>query len=648
MPYLCQVSISGPEPDADGVTEILDAVSAAIQAGWDAPRIITSDEEDEENADAADDHSSEGEVLDYRVLGYPGGAMILVVLDGSDLMQTSIAVTGLAEHLTTWSPGLLEYSPDEVKISKLDKPHDDQNWLPPFKGDDDDSERPRWHLAELLDDEVQELAAQYLLARAIQSLWDPSDARHKQRASDVVAGAVEDPWGTELSGALGVLLIRAARLENRVGSDTRLIVQGSGTPALAADLLRRARETGSESETEGWTDDGMRGHVLLERFMEDNHLLWNRIPDEEPRSETEDRSNRQLKALLWAGLRALATMAAPLAHLGGPWKILDELDGGTLVSILAEAEAERDEEDAEEDFVELEGAAAAYALVWLTIHHQELLSTPASDVLVQEVIENVTPFHQVIYSMISMAGSGPLRAAVAEKRPPTQIRSYIDDFVEALTALENDDTHESTDFYDDMHVALEHVLSESPELDECVHYLLAVTSLAAQLTETEVNPHRGVDGHVSSPRELTHYLLAEPALLGAVTLHKSDENAAIRTRMLSLVAQVAPAAVADLAAELPNLDGVDPRLEPAARARALRWVENAMRLLNQKGHHLGEEGAFASSADAKALLVAVTTGEQTVDGWPVQRYVSAAAAAAASVLHAVDAVDLAQEVFADD
>lgn len=52
-----------------------------------------------------------------------------VVFDGGDLMQTSMAVTTLAQHFTTWSPGLLEYSPDEVRILKIDKPYDGENWL---------------------------------------------------------------------------------------------------------------------------------------------------------------------------------------------------------------------------------------------------------------------------------------------------------------------------------------------------------------------------------------------------------------------------------------------------------------------------------------------------------------------------------------
>jgi hypothetical protein len=121
-----------------------------------------------------------------------------------------------------------------------------------------------------------------------------------RRARDIVLSAVEDPWGRELTSALAVLLIQAARIESNSGSFASLVVQGAGAPELAADLLRRARETGHESETEGWTDDEMRGHVLVEGFIEHHQLIWNRVLDGESPAEYEDRSRAQLRNLLWA------------------------------------------------------------------------------------------------------------------------------------------------------------------------------------------------------------------------------------------------------------------------------------------------------------------------------------------------------------
>ena len=649
MPYVCRVTISGPEPDADGVDQMMDAVANAIEAGWSAPRIVVDSVDDDEGTvtpdGPSDDDPLDGTILDYRVLGYPGGAIILVVLDDVDLMQTSVAVTGLARHLTTWSPGLLEYSPDEISISKLDEPYGDGNWLPPVDDADDDSERPRWHLAELLDSDLQDLASEYLLALAIRSLWNPTDPVEGRRARDVVLGAVEDPWGRELMSALGPMLVRAARLELRTGDFSKLVVQGAGSPELAADLLRRARETGPETETDGW-DDEMRGHVLVEKFMAEHQLLWNRGSDGESSREYESRSISQLRELLWAGLRAVATMAMGLADLSGPWQVLDRLGGGTVVSVLAEREETEHEDAVAEDLEDVESAAGAHALAWLSIWRPELLDTPAAGSLIELVTLDVSAFHQVFYAAMVMAGSGPLRAALQDRPAPARWREGITDFVDALAMTEDGDEPEADDAYDDMHRALEEVLEDGPDLDERIRYLLAVAGNTARLTESDVNPRRADDEYVSTPGELTRYLLLEPAMHAVTMLHRHDDDEAIRARMLSLAAEVEPAAAGRLAADFPDLTGDDPRLEPASRARAQRWIENAMRAVRTRGAVFPPE-ALKCGADALLLLNAVSAGQEMPADWPVDRLTAAGAEGAAAALHAIGEPDLAEEVFDD-
>jgi hypothetical protein len=647
MPYLCRVTISGPEPNADEVSQMTDAVANAIEAGWDAPRVSADDDEDMR---IPDDDSPNGAILDYRVFGYRGGAIILVVLEDGDLAQTSVGIAGLAQHLTSWSPGLLAYSPDEIKISKIDKPYDAENWLPPVHEDEEsDSERPRWHLAELLDDELQEMASAYLLARAVQSLWDPAEPVESRRARDIVLGATEDPWGRELASALGVLLIQAARIENSSGSFANLLVQGAGAPELAADLLRRARETGPESETDSWTDDEMRGHVLVEGFMEAHQLLWNRVLEDESPAEYEDRSNRQLRTLLWAGLRALATMADTLRHLSGPWQLLGTLGEGddTIVAILAQEEEEQKDGDTERDEEGVESAAAAHVLVWQAIHHPELLDTPASDHLVEQVTEDVSSFHRVFCATMVMAGPGPLKAALADRPAPGQLRADIEDFAAALSMTEDDRPDHSADPYDDMHAALELVLDEDADISDAIRYLLAVTGLAAKFTSSDANPNRALEGHVSTPRMLTRYLLIEPAAHAALVLHRHDEDNAIRMRMLSLAAQVAPVAAGDMATELPDLTGEDPRLEPASRMRARHWIENALRLADERGHVVAVEADLTCTVDACLIIQAVRVGQDLPVDWPVDRLTSASAEAASAILHSAGAIEFAEEVFVD-
>lgn len=649
MPYVCRVTISGPEPDAEGVTQMMDALANAIEAGWEAPRIVVDEDGGPGLLDEPPgDGSPDGTVLDYRVLGYPGGAIILVVLDGGSLMQTSVAITGLAQHLTTWSPGLLEYAPDEVKISRADEPYDGENWLPRLDGDDDgeeDTEEPRWHLAELLDDDFQELASEYLLARGIRSLWHPADPVEGHRARDVVLGAVESPWGRELASALGILLIRAARFENRSGSCAGLVVQGSGEPGLAADLLRRAREAGRETGASGPDDDKMRGHVLVEQFTQEHQLPWNQVLGDESPEESEERGNRQLKALLWAGLRALATMAMPLSRLSGPWQLLGQLGGNPLVTVLAREEQEKNDEEAQEDLEEVESAAAAHVLVWLAVRHPALLRGQAAGPLVDRVTRDASALHHVVYEALLMAGTGPLKEALARFPPPPGARAGIRDLIAAMEVTETAHADEADDPYDDMHGALDTVLAEGAGLRKRIEWVLTVTGLAARVTEDGEDP-AGDGGDASPPLSLTHYLLAMPAMHAAVVLHRHDDDDAVRTRMLSLAAEAAPAAAGDLASEFPDLTGDDPLLEPAARARAANWIGTAVRLARAHGHDVAAEGGPACGDDARALIHAVTSGLPLPSAWPVTRFVAASAEAASAILHSAEATDFAEEVFA--
>ncbi|HEV3380279.1 MAG TPA: hypothetical protein VG142_04800 [Trebonia sp.] len=652
MPYLCQVRITGPTPDPDGVSQMMDAVSDAIQAGWEAPRVVTDDDADLTGAPASDltreitggeGDSPDGAILDYQVLGYPGGAIIVVVLDSGDLTQTAVAATGLAQHLTTWSPGMLEYSPGEVSISQLDEPYDEENWLPPLidESDEDVAEDPRWPMAGLLDGELRSLSAEYLLARAVRSLWDPTES--SRDAWNVAARAVEYPWGGELTRALGVLLVRAARfeaarLETEGAAAAKLIVRGSGTPELAGELLRLARETAAEPGNES---DESRGHLLTERFIEEHDLGWNRVTEGEAPDEAEGRSDRQLRALLWAGLRALATLTFSLKDCTGPWQVLEQLDGKPLVSFLAGEEEARNEEDTEEDLEETEAAAAALVLVWLAITEPGLLDR-APDWLLQEVRENGGSFHHVVYHALLLAGTGPVNAAVAAMTVPDwidRIRPDVEAFATALAATADSD---AIDPYDDMHAALERILApDMPDLDSRIRYVLQVIGLAAEFTGTAVNTRLAKPGAIASARQLAEYLLAHPAMHAALVLHRDDDDSAVRTRALSLAAQVAPTAAGALAADFPGLSGDDPRLEPASRTQVLHWIEEAVRAAGGK---VRSENDLECGEDARALAVTVMNGGDLPD-WPARRLVAAGAEGAAAVLHAAGAADLADDVF---
>jgi hypothetical protein len=645
MPHLGMIKIAGTDSGRVDTDQLMEAVAAAIEAGWDSPLVMSEDE-------AENKHEHGGAIQDYRVLGYPGGAAIYVLLTGGELEQIAVAVAALGRHVTTWSPELLAYSVAEVSISRYDVPYDADNWLPPFD-DEDDRPRPHWPPEALLDKDLLAINARYLIAGAVRSLWEPGRRVGSPAVDphDIAAGAAEHPWGGALVQALGTLLIRAAKLEAQSGADAPRTVQGAGDPALAADLLRKARQTASEDATEGWTEDEMRGHLLIERFMEEHELDWNRVRDGETHRQTNKRSADQLRQLLWAGLKTLATLSSSLSHVNNAWQLLHSLGDDEVVALLAELETERIDSTIDQDRQEREAAAAAHAAIWLAIHRPALLNAEQCQWIVDIVIDDIDTFHQLVYSALIMAGTGPVRAAVDRVDLPMETYEAMTEFVRAQTLTDPDDGSprpapiEAGDAYDEMHHALEEALDDDGDLYEQVRGILAVVGVAAQLTATEVNSHLGMERYISTPHELTRELLKRAAEHAAVILSEEepDSNGSVRLTALSMVAQVAPDAAGEMATDLPDLTSDDPRDEPAARARAHQWVIDALRLV--RDHSRGDqEIKVAGSTDAQIVYKAVMA-DNGIPAWPIQRLVSAAAETAASLLQGASLANSATAIF---
>ncbi|WP_326634269.1 hypothetical protein OIE67_51035 [Nonomuraea fuscirosea] len=644
MPHLGKITISSPDPGTIDTDRLMDAVGAAIQAGWESPRVLSEDEGD-------DEHQGGGSVEDYRVLGYPGGAIVYVLLVGGELEQVALAVTALGRHLTTWSPDLLAYSVDEVGVSRYDEPYDADNWLPLL--DHDEQPQPHWSPEELLDQNLMALNARYILAGAVRSLWEPGRRVGSPAVDpyDVAAGAAEHPWGGAFVRALGTLLIRAARLDAQAGAQSKLTAQGAGDPALTADLLQRARATAQQSETEGWTDDKMRGHVLVTRFTEDHGLDWNQVRDGESTEQTDTRSADQLWQLLWAGLKTLATLAAPLAHVSSAWQLLDDLGDDEVVALIAERENERIDAVTEHDRQEVDAAAAAHAALWLAINRPELLATGQCRWLISVVASDVDTFHQLVYSAMVMAGTGPVRAAVDDVEMPATMHAAMTEFVEAQALTDPDGIsprpgdEEVGDAYDDMHHALEAALTDNGDLSRRVRGLLTVVGRAAELTATDVNTHLGQERHICAPRELTRELLERAAEHAAVIIsdEEPDDDGSVRLNALSMLAQIAPDAAGAMAADFPDLSSDDPRDEPAARTRARQWVADAMRVVRE--HQESDQLVPGMASPDAELVLGAVAAEQELPQWPIQRVVAASAEAAATLLHTASLTTLAADVF---
>lgn len=688
MPFLADIVISGSHSDVDEVMPMIEALSAALEEGWRSRWTVIAgdddlDDEPDDPETGESDEAVDRSVLDHRILGFPGGARLLVVLDGEGLAfeEALLAAAALGRHVTSWSPGLLECVVEQVKVSLLDEPYDEENWLPPIR-DDDEREAPRWPLAELMDVTLQSLAARYLLAGGVRSLWSPARQVNGSvlDARDVALGAAEDPWGRELVTALGALLIQAARWEAASGQRARLVLSEGGDPELAAELLRRTRATVDQDVDDDWEDDEdtawhrdtLHGHGLLEAFTEEHDLAWSQIPDGESPEHTEARSAEQLRRLMWAGMNTLATLCSELRSVSNPWQLLAELDkDDSAVAVFAEAETERLDAARAEDAEAIRGAAYAHAAVWVAIRRPDIMDTADGARLVERVTRQVTAFHMVAYDALIMLEPELVRMALDDALVEPVVVPAMRDFLQALeiTCREEGAIEGKADAYDDMHRALGAALGDDDEDDADygddddyfddqtadlaprVRSVLRIVGVAAALTSTDANPRRGESDHISAPEELSRELLAHAGEFATLMLHDDqDEDQVARMSALAVVATVDAVAAGEMAVELPDLSGPDPRTEPAARERALRWVADALQLTGERGT-TDVTAAVADAAtlpeDVRTLLAALTAGQQPQEDWPVHRLVAASACTASRLLAAVDQhePDRAFEVF---
>jgi hypothetical protein len=133
VPYLGQITITGPEPEVERRQHFIDALSAAVTEGWSSLYAVALGTADVSSA-AVIREPPLRKVLDHRIVGYSGGARVTAVMDGDglDFEEAAAALASLGRHLTTWSPELLEYTLQRIEICRLDQRWDEDNWLPPL------------------------------------------------------------------------------------------------------------------------------------------------------------------------------------------------------------------------------------------------------------------------------------------------------------------------------------------------------------------------------------------------------------------------------------------------------------------------------------------------------------------------------------
>jgi hypothetical protein len=265
---------------------------------------------------------------------------------------------------------------------------------------------------------------------------------------------------------------------------------------LAQQLLESVRGEIDQPAID-YDDDRMRGHVLVEDFMEHHQLQWNRRSNDLDDEAGERHSREQLRALLWAGLRVLATLTHDLTdHAPSPWLWLADLDSDNLspaVGVFAELDDERLTVAAEDDDQELADAAEAHVLVRAALLHPELLDNAAFDEPgspLSDTAVTAGPLHHVAHDTLIILGADAVQTAT-DTAHLTKTAALALPPLRAIEALRVDDADPDADPYNDLHAALEQLLPTSGNTRRRIRQARSLLSLIrAAATATPGTPAR--------------------------------------------------------------------------------------------------------------------------------------------------------------
>jgi hypothetical protein len=520
-----------------------------------------------------------------------------------------------------------------LSTTKLTSPEPLGDWLTPLR---DDS--PRFPVAEHLSSDLLEMAAQFLIAGAVRDLHDPSgESRYTADAVDVadlVTGAVtQHPWGREVAGELGKLLIAAGCGE--AASDIRrpLIGRGGGDAALAQQLLESVRAEIDEPVIK--YDDRMRGHVLVEEFMERHDVRWNWHSDDSDTGER--RSSEQLRALLWAGLRVLATLSHDVTDYARlPWLWLTGLridEVSPVVGVLAEIDDERLTVADEDDNEELISAAQAHLLVRAALLYPDLLESEAFNEPWSPLTDTTVtagPLHHVAGEALTALGANAIQQAAGASK----LRKTADLVLPSLRAIEavgEDDADEAGDPYGDFNDAIEQLLPGAST--KAIRRLRLIRDFLSLLTAA-------ANTASATPAQIASSLVIAPAATACVLLSNDDSDRTeqrLRTHILIAAAALDPTIAGSYAADLPALRSKDPRDEPALRNQVNFWWNRLVHVLRQQPELLSDQ---PPCPDPGASLLKTTTDNAEQSSTP--DHLSTAQAAVA-VIQAISAISVAHD-----
>ncbi len=428
--------------------------------------------------------------------------------------------------------------------------------------------------------DVLALASQYLVAGAALGLLDPTRRnRHTIDTEDLITGTVaEHPWYRAIPDALEELLVAAARRETqRVATPRRVIGRGGGDRDLAQRLLDTFRADITSPSTGYDDDDGMRGNVLIERFMSDNDLMWDRVDTSASHDADQARRDRQLRLLLWAGIRALATMSHDVdIEDSTPWTFLSDLDGSEIDPVV-ETFAARDRQrllyaGAQADD-ELYAATEAHLLVRAALVRPEVLANPTVRASLRDPAVTAGALQQVACETLLALGADALgaAAATAERAEVAATAARVRGALADIEAQPDDAEH---DYLGDIYDILADLLADEDapprERERDATTVLETIRLAAQA----VGQQRAA--------AIARGLLTRPALVAGVfanQLSDFDIEHRCRLRILAGAAAVDPGLAGEVAADLPALRSHDPRDKPALHSDVTSWWRRTIAVL---------------------------------------------------------------------
>lgn len=603
MAYAVWIDIAAPASTTatkDEQHQLPQLIMSLIEAGWEVTvptAEAVADDIDDAPADRADEPP---DLLDVEVLGYSGGAWVGLVVD-TDLVEVALAFgTGLGRQVRNAAPALMGATVASVRADLARGPDSDGRWLALNR----ENRRPRFPLAEHLSSELQDLCAQYLLAGAVRYLIDPKPhSRWRIDPAEVVDGAVIDhPWDREIASALSVLLIAAGDAEAQIGVRDPLASRGEGDPALAEALLVRVRSEIAEPSDD---DDRMRGLNVIEQFMDDHDLHWDHVDDDLDEDANERETRRQLRALLWAGLRALTTMTARL-DASSPWLWLAAVGVDTpAVVTFAELDEDNLEYVADDTAEQITAAARAHLHIRVALMHPALLisAAPEFDRLELDDLGSARdPLHHLFIDTIGNLGVAVVEQILTSSDAPQEVVDVATVMLPTMRDVENHVEGATDHMFDPLDELLP-PRSEHRDVADDVRRILVFLGHAAELAGPAV---------VS---RTIGYLTRSPAELACVIVDdaEQDTDAVIRKHMLAMACAVNTDVAVTFAAELIAINGDDPRHAPALRHEADSWWATIVHALDHPPIREALAQAVTDCAEPGATLLRMLISPRSGD-----------------------------------